>query len=113
MAAAARAEPPPTYDWSAIEQTPEFRELSAGRRRFAAVAGTFGIGTGLLYVVLCGVARGLMGTQLIGPISLAVLGGIALILLTWAITIAYMRRSAEVWQPLEEKIRAQATEVTR
>lgn len=71
------------------------------------------MGAGLLYIVLAGVAPDLMGTQIIGSISLGFLGGMLLIVLTWAITIAYMRRSTAVWQPLEERIRAQATPRSR
>jgi hypothetical protein len=39
--------------------------------------------------------------------SLGFAGGVALIVLTWAITFTYMRRSDRVWGPLEETIRAQ------
>jgi uncharacterized membrane protein (DUF485 family) len=95
-------------DWSAIERSPEFRELVEGRKRFTWTAGGIGIGTGALYVILSGLAPDLMGTKVIGSISLAFLGGIALILLTWAITLAYKRRSDRVWGPLEERIREKA-----
>lgn len=97
------------FDWTAIESSAEFRELTAGRRRFAAVAGAIGLGAGLLYIVLAGVAPDFMGTQVIGSMSLGFVGGVLLILLTWAITFAYMRRSARVWQPLENRIREGAT----
>jgi uncharacterized membrane protein (DUF485 family) len=97
------------FDWTAIEGSAEFRELTGGRRRFSAVAGALGVGTGVLYIALSAFARDFMGTQVIGSISLAFLGGILLILLTWAITFAYMRRSAREWEPLEERIRAAAT----
>ncbi len=97
-----------TFDWTAIEGSAEFRELTKGRRRFSAVAGAIGIGAGLVYIVLAGFARDFMGTEVIGSISLAFLGGIALILLTWLITFLYMRRSARVWSPMEERIRQAA-----
>jgi len=97
-----------TFDWTAIEGSAEFRELTKGRRRFSAVAGAIGIGAGLLYIFLAGFARDFMGTEVIGSISLAFLGGIALILLTWLITFLYMRRSARVWSPMEERIRQAA-----
>jgi len=96
------------FDWTAIEGSPEFRELTKGRRRFSLVAGSIGIGAGLLYIVLAGFARDFMGTELLGT-SLAFLGGIALILLTWVITFVYMRRSARVWSPMEERIREAAS----
>jgi uncharacterized membrane protein (DUF485 family) len=95
-------------DWTAIERMPEFRELVAGRRRFAWTAGSLGIGFGALYVVLVATAPGLMATEVAGSFSLGFAGGAALVLLTWAITLAYMRRSSRVWAPLEARVRDHA-----
>ena len=94
-------------DWEAIERSPDFQLLVRSRRRFAWTAGTIGIGLGALYVVLAGVAPELMGEHLIGSISLGFAGGVALIVLTWAITLTYMLRSDRTWGPLEERIRAE------
>jgi uncharacterized membrane protein (DUF485 family) len=92
-------------DWRAIERLPEFQELVTGRRRFAWAAGGIGMGLGALYVVLVATAPKVMGTTLVGSFSLGFAGGIGLILVTWAITLAYMRRSARVWEPLEARVR--------
>jgi uncharacterized membrane protein (DUF485 family) len=92
-------------DWTAIERMPEFRELVDGRRRFAWIAGSVGVGFGALYVVLVATSPGLIGTRLAGSFSLGFAGGAALVLLTWAITLAYMRRSSRVWSPLEARVR--------
>jgi uncharacterized membrane protein (DUF485 family) len=97
-------------DWEAIERLPEFQELTAGRRRFAWIAGGIGIGLGALYVVLAGVAPDLMGTKVIGSMSLGFAGGVGLILLTWLITFLYVRRSNRVWGPLEESVRRRVAE---
>jgi uncharacterized membrane protein (DUF485 family) len=97
----------PAYDWETIERMPEFQELTTDRRRFAWLWGGLGIGLGALYVVLASTAHGLMGTRLAGSISLGFAGGVGLIVVTWAITIAYMRRSDRVWAPLEATIREQ------
>jgi hypothetical protein len=53
-----------------------------------------------------------MGTQVIGSVSLGFLGGVALIGVTWVITLMYMRRSDRVWGPLEEEIRRKAAAAT-
>jgi uncharacterized membrane protein (DUF485 family) len=95
-------------DWSAIERSPEFRELVRGRKRFTWTAGAIGMGLGALYVVLCGLAPDLMGTEVIGSVSLGFLGGIGLIVVTWVVTWMYMRRSDRVWGPLEEEVRRKA-----
>ncbi|MBI5106010.1 MAG: DUF485 domain-containing protein [Solirubrobacterales bacterium] len=102
---------PRAVDWTAIERLPEFRELTEGRRRFAWVAGALGVGAGALYVVLAATAPDLMRTSLGGSFTLGFAGGVALILLTWAITLAYMRRSARVWAPLEARVRERAREL--
>lgn len=99
---------PPDIDWTAIERMPEFQELVTGRRRFAWVAGGIGIGFGALYVVLVATAHDLMGTRLAGSFTLGFAGGVGLILLTWAITLTYMRRSNRVWAPLEARVRERA-----
>jgi uncharacterized membrane protein (DUF485 family) len=98
---------PQTIDWEAIERSPDFQELTLGRRRFAWIAGSIGIGLGALYVVLAGLSPSLMGAKLFGDMSLGFAGGVGLILVTWVITLLYMRRSDRVWGPLEERIRAQ------
>jgi uncharacterized membrane protein (DUF485 family) len=92
-------------DWSAIERSPEFRELVEGRKRFTWTAGAIGMGIGALVIVLAGVAPDLMGTKVIGAMSLGFLSGVLLIVVTWVITFMYMRRSDRVWGPMEEEIR--------
>ena len=102
----------PAYDWTAVESSAEFQELTHERRRFAGTMLALGLGIALLYIVLCGVAPDFMATEVLGSMTLAVLGGVLLIVLTWGITYAYMRRAAAVWEPLEERVR-QAAESAR
>jgi uncharacterized membrane protein (DUF485 family) len=98
-------------DWEAIERLPEFQELARGRARFAWIAGGLGIGYGALYVVLAATAHDLMRTSLGGAFSLGFAGGVSLVLVTWAITYAYMRRSRLVWGPMEVRVRELAREL--
>jgi uncharacterized membrane protein (DUF485 family) len=98
----------PAVDWSAIERSEAFRELTRSRRGFAFKALALGMGSGLLYVVLSQVAPGLMGTEVLGEMSLGFLGGVGLILLTLAISWVYMRKSATTWAPMEERVRREA-----
>ena len=95
-------------DWSAIERSPEFRELSAGRRRFAWTLTAVGLGLGMLYIVLANVARDLMGTEVLGKMSLGFLGGVALVVVLWAMAFAYLRKSDREWGPMEARIREEA-----
>jgi uncharacterized membrane protein (DUF485 family) len=100
-------------DWSAIERSPEFRELVTGRKRFTWTAGAIGVGLGALVVVLAGVAPDLMGEKVIGSMSLGFLSGVLLIVVTWVITFMYMRRSDRVWGPLEQRVRDLAQSAER
>ena len=98
----------PAVDWSAIERMPEFQ---GARDRAATIrmgGGRVRIGLGVLYVVLVATAPDLMGTSLAGSFSLGFAGGVLLILLTWAITLTYMRRSTRLWAPLEAHVRERA-----
>jgi uncharacterized membrane protein (DUF485 family) len=97
-----------SYDWQGIERLPEFQELVGSRRRFSYTAGAIGVGFGALYVVLAATAPGLMGTHVAGSFSLGFAGGVALVVMTWAITWMYMRRSTAVWGPLEARVRERA-----
>jgi uncharacterized membrane protein (DUF485 family) len=98
-------DPMTEVDWRAIERMPEFQQLVTGRGRFAWAAGGIGVGFGALYVVLVATAPRLMGTALVGSFSLGFAGGVGVILLTGVITLAYMRRSARIWEPLEARVR--------
>jgi uncharacterized membrane protein (DUF485 family) len=40
------------YEWEAIERSPEFRALVAGRRRFVAIAGGGTTGLCIAYVLI-------------------------------------------------------------
>jgi uncharacterized membrane protein (DUF485 family) len=102
----------PPIDWKAIERLPEYRELARGRARFAWIAGVLGVGYGALYVVLAATAHDLMRTSLGGSFSLGFAGGVSLVLVTWAITFAYMRRSRLVWGPMEARVRELARDLT-
>jgi uncharacterized membrane protein (DUF485 family) len=97
-----------SYDWQAVERLSEFQELVTGRRRFSYTAGAIGVGFGALYVVLAATAPDLMGTHVAGSFSVGFAGGVALVVMTWAITWIYMRRSNAVWGPLEARVRERA-----
>jgi uncharacterized membrane protein (DUF485 family) len=98
--------PDRTTDWEAVEATDDFRELVTSRSRFVFTVGGGAMALGLLFVVLSGVAPDLLGTEVVGSMSLGFLGGVAMIVVTWVVTFLYMRRSDSAWAPLEEKVAA-------
>jgi uncharacterized membrane protein (DUF485 family) len=86
------------YDWEAIERSPGFRALVGSRRRFVAIAGGTTVGLCVAYVLVAYLAPDLLG-EAGGWIA-----GVGLIVLTWAVSLMYLRRSDRVWAPMEEAI---------
>ena len=48
-------------------------------------------------------APGLMGASVAGDITFGFVYGIGLIIMTWAITLLYLRKSDREWGPLERR----------
>ena len=86
-----------THDWKHLAETPEFRELHSSRRRFTLTG--MAIQTGALIVVmgLYGFAPDAMGKPALGSITWALLSGAGLVFLTFALAIAYSRKS-RTWE---------------
>ena len=95
-----------SIDWEAIERSPEFRALVASRRRFTMVWGGGTAGVCAAFVVLAYLTPGLFGE------ALGWVVGVSLIVLTWIVSFAYLRKSDRVWSPMEERIAASQREPT-
>jgi uncharacterized membrane protein (DUF485 family) len=87
-----------TYDWDAIARSGEFRALVSDRARWTAVAGGVTMGLCIAYIVVAYLAPEVLGSALGWAV------GVGLIVLTWVVSFAYLRRSDEVWGPLEQRI---------
>jgi uncharacterized membrane protein (DUF485 family) len=96
------------FDWRAIEASPEFRELVARKRRFVVPAASFSMTFFLAYLFLAAFATDLMGSRIAG-VSVAWLLAVSQVLMTWAITWLYLRKSDREWDPLERTARERAT----
>jgi uncharacterized membrane protein (DUF485 family) len=95
-----------SVDWEAIERSPEFRALDSSRRRFALVWGGGIVGACAAFVVLAYLAPDLFGEALSWGV------GVALIVGTWIVSFAYLRRSDREWSPMEQSIAASTREAT-
>jgi uncharacterized membrane protein (DUF485 family) len=86
-------------DWAGIASTPEFKALHESRRRYTLIG--FAIQTGALLVLmaLLGFAPDAMSKSPIGDVTWALLGGVAVVLLTFVMAIAYARKSGE-WEEM-------------
>ena len=87
--------PAVTPDWSAIADSPQFRELVHRRRRFVVAGTLFYTLYFIAYLALLGLAPDLMATQVIGSITLALLGGLSICALAPIMAALYVRRAAD------------------
>ena len=70
-------------------------------------AGSAMMGLALL-VVIAGMATDVLAVEVIGRITLGYLAGCALLVATWIVCLAYVRRSDREWEPLAMQIVADA-----
>jgi uncharacterized membrane protein (DUF485 family) len=89
-----------SIDWEAIERSREFRALVSSRRRFVLLAGGSVVGLCVAYVLVAYLAPDLFGE------ALGWAAGVGLIVLTWIVSFAYLRRSDREWEPMEKAIAA-------
>jgi uncharacterized membrane protein (DUF485 family) len=93
-------------DWEEIERSPAFRELVTSRRRFVATVGGAAIGVTVAYVLIAYLAADVLaGAE---PITIGFIAGVGLIVMTWVVTLMYLRKSDREWGPLERRIAEQA-----
>ena len=90
-------------DFRRIESSREFRELVTRRKRFVTGASVVFFGEFLIYLALATFAPGFMGTQIVDGLPVAWLAAMAQVLLTWAVTWAYLRQADRVFEPLERR----------
>ena len=95
-----------SIEWEAIERSPDFRALVASRRRFVMVWGGGVTAVCAAFVVLAYLAPDLFG-EAFGWVV-----GVALIMSTWVVSFAYLRKSDREWSPMEQRIAASQREST-
>ena len=103
-----RTEGAQSRDWQAIEASPEFQELVKARRSFLVPATIVFLVGAIGYLLLVSFAQDFMGNE-IGGIPIAFIAAVTQVLLTWAITFAYMRKADSTFEPLEQKAAKAAT----
>jgi uncharacterized membrane protein (DUF485 family) len=102
-ATAAQDGPAPHVDWTRIESSDEFRELTRRRHGFIAVAAGISFGAFLIYLCLAVFATDVMGTT-IGGVPVAWLAAMSQVLITWGVTWAYLRKGDTEFARLEERV---------
>jgi uncharacterized membrane protein (DUF485 family) len=90
--------------WEAVARDPRFRALVADRRRFVVRASVFYTAYLIAYLALLGFARDFMAKEVVGALSLALLGGLSICVLAVVMAGAYVRRS-ERWDRMADEVR--------
>jgi len=94
-------------DWTRIERSPEFRELTSRRHRFVATLAGVTFAVFAVYLGLATFATDLMGTT-VGGVPIAWLAAMSQVLLTWAVTWLYLRKADREFAPLEQRVAERA-----
>ena len=93
----------PQLDWTRIEGSDEFRELTRRRHGFIARAAAVSLGAFLIYLGLAVFATDLMGT-LVGGVPVAWLVAMTQVFITWGVTWAYLRKADTEFDRLEQRV---------
>jgi uncharacterized membrane protein (DUF485 family) len=96
--------PAASPDWSAIARSSQFRDLVDRRRRFVVAGTLFYTLYFVAYLALLGFAPDLMGKEVIGSISLALLGGLSVCALAPIMARVYTRRADELEREAERVV---------
>jgi uncharacterized membrane protein (DUF485 family) len=90
--------------WEALARDPRFVALVADRRRFVTRATVFYTAYLLAYLALLGFAQDFMAKEVVGALSLALLGGLSICVLSVLMAAVYLRR-ARTWDRMAEEVR--------
>jgi uncharacterized membrane protein (DUF485 family) len=93
----------PRVDWKAVEQSPEFRELIAARRRFVLPATIFFLSWYLGFILLAGYAPDFMARSAYQGLTVGYCLALTQFVMVFALGFAYSRRAARVFDPLAER----------
>ena len=94
----------PQIDWEAIEQSPEFKELIAARRRFVLPATIFFLAWYIGFVLLAGYAPDFMADSVYEGLTVGYCLALTQFVMVGALGLMYLRRSERVYDPLVEKV---------
>jgi uncharacterized membrane protein (DUF485 family) len=94
----------PHVDWKAIEQSPEFRELIAARRRFVLPATIFFLAWYLGFILLAGYAPDFMAESVYQGLTAGYCLALTQFVMVFVLGAMYLRRANRVYDPLAEKV---------
>ena len=94
----------PQIDWPAIEQSPEFKELIAARRRFVLPATIFFLAWYIGFILLAGYAPDFMAESVYEGLTVGYCLALTQFVMVFVLGYAYLRRADTVYDPLAAKV---------
>ena len=98
----------PQIDWTAIEQSPEFKELIAARRRFVLPATIFFLAWYIGFILLAGYAPDFMAESVYQGLTVGYCLALTQFVMVFTLGYLYLRRANTVYDPLAAKVREKA-----
>ncbi len=92
--------PPERVDWNAVEQSPEFQELVAARRRFVLPATIFFLAWYTGFILLTGYAPDFMAESVYEGLTVGYCLALTQFVMVFALGYMYLRRADRVYDPL-------------
>ena len=98
------AAPQPHIDWEEIERSPEFRELTAARRRFVLPATIFFLAWYIGFILLAGYAPDLMKGSVYEGLTVGYCLALTQFVMVFVLGLMYLRRSERTYDPLAGRV---------
>lgn len=90
-------------DWKAAEESPEFRELIAARRRFVVPGTIFFLSWYFGFVLLAGYAPDFMGSSVYEGLTVGYCLALTQFVMVGVLGLMYLKRAQNVYDPLAAK----------
>jgi uncharacterized membrane protein (DUF485 family) len=100
-------------DWTAVERSPEFRELIARKRRFVLPATIFFLAWYFGFVILAGYAEAFMRESIYQGFTVGYLLALSQFVMVFVLGFWYLRVADRVFDPLARKAAQRAEQVRR
>ena len=98
----------PQIDWTAIEESPEFKELIAARRRFVLPATIFFLAWYAAFILLAGYAPDFMAESVYEGLTVGYCLALTQFVMVFVLGYTYLRRANTVYDPLAAVVVQQA-----
>ena len=96
--------PEERVDWNAVEQSSEFKELVAARRRFVLPATIFFLAWYIAFILLAGYAPDFMAESVYEGLTVGYCLALTQFVMVFTLGYMYLRRADKVYDPLAASV---------